>query len=129
MKTRDAAKALYAVARLLDTFPNVELSNINNINIESHNSNTMSNDMIAVNLNTLIRLSAIDKQQWINFARDNNLNIDFRQRDASRDILGKILKYIEKNPEAQKAIESKATKISGAHSAELTNALRLLLGN
>lgn len=128
MKTRDAAKALYAVARLLDTFPNVELDSINKLDIHASNEKAMSNDMIAVNLDTLIKLSTIDKRQWISFANDNNFGIDFRPRDASRDILGKILKYVELHPEAKQAIEKKATKISGSHSNELTNALRLLLG-
>src|SRR5712691_7134220 len=55
----------------------------------------VSTSQIAVNLSTLAELARIDKRQWLNFAREYHLPIETRPRDAARDILGKVLVYLE----------------------------------
>jgi len=128
MKTREAAKMLYALARLLESCPNIEVEHAFSANAERRNTRKeMSSDQLMVNLDTLIKLSSIDKQQWIDFVNSNNISIELRPRDASRDVLGKILKYLEKNPEQKLNIQKKVESIASDNSLELTNALRLLL--
>jgi hypothetical protein len=69
----------------------------------------------------------LDKQQWLNFAREYHLPIETRPRDAARDILGKVLAYLESNPEARKELKEKATKRVSETSPELMRAFAFLL--
>jgi len=82
---------------------------------------------MAVSLSTLVDLARIDKQQWLSFIEENHFPIEFRQRDAARDILGKLLAYLEENPDAREKLKAIATKKSGQASPELMKALAYLL--
>lgn len=128
MKIRDTIKTLKTLISLLEsfegTFQNVE--DIYKIGKTKKNK-SMSEDEIKVNLTTLIKLSSVDKNQWLEFARNNNIEIDIRPRDASRDVLDKILKYLDNNPVAKEKIEAEADATSNVHSPELTKALKILL--
>lgn len=123
MKTKEVIKTLKLLTSLL------EASNKDIIeDIFTKKANNFSHEQLIVNIDTLIKLGSIDKNQWIDFAKANSINIDVRPRDASRDVLDKILKYIEKNPDVQKIIAKKAENVSSMHSPELTNALKILMG-
>lgn len=129
MKTREVAKALYALARLLETCPNIEMDKVVLCEPDASVKRTeMSDSELIVNLDTMVRLSSIDKQQWLDFVKLNNIAIDIRPRDASRDILGKILRFLDANPEAKYRLQNKVETISSESSQQLTTALRLLLG-
>jgi len=64
----------------------------------------MGPDEIKIGLSHLVALSRIDKQEWINLVRENHFSIDLRPRDSSRDVLGKLLKYLENNAEARQKL-------------------------
>lgn len=127
MKTREVSKVLYTLARLLDTCPNMEIDQAIGRVEKAPKNKQMSSEALVVNISTLLKLSAIDKQQWLDFAKSNGISLELRPRDASRDVLGKIFKYLENNPEALAKIERRVESVSPTISVELANALRLLM--
>jgi hypothetical protein len=87
----------------------------------------VSTSQIAVNLSTLAELARIDKSQWLSFVKDYSIPVEARPRDAARDILGKVLNYLESNPEARKQLKERATKRAAETSPELMRAFAFLL--
>ncbi len=126
MKTHDVAKVLAQLAKLLKTGPNVELDHLTSLP-ELGLNRPQSRDEALIGLSTLVNLAKIDKQQWIGIIKDNDLPIEMRPRDASRDILGKLLTYLDQNPEARKRVSESAKQRSSSVSPELTRALSILL--
>lgn len=123
MKSHELAQALITLARLIKSGPNVELAQLKVREVfESH-----SNRDLALNLSTLVSLSSVDKQRWMELIRENGFPIEIRPRDASRDIFGKLCAYLEKNPQAQERLKANVTKTSGKSSPELMRALATLL--
>lgn len=82
---------------------------------------------MAVNLDTLIDLAKIDKSQWLTFIQENGFPISTRSRDASRDLLGKVLRYLEENTEARAKLKENVMRRTGQASPELMKALSVLL--
>jgi hypothetical protein len=123
MKSHELAQALSTLSRLLKSGPNVELSQLKVRELfDSH-----SNRDLALNLSTLVSLSSVDKQKWMELIRENGFPIEVRPRDASRDIFGKLCSYLESNPQAQDRLKANVTKTSGKSSPELMKALATLL--
>ena len=81
---------------------------------------------LALNLATLAALSRIDKHEWIDFIEQHRFPIEIRPRDAARDILGKLLKFLEEEPAAIEYLQHRAQSESVAP-PELSRALRALL--
>src|SRR5208283_4315788 len=105
MKSHELAQALTTLARLLKSGPNVELSQLKVREVfDSH-----SNRDLALNLSTLVSLSSVDKQKWMELIRENGFPIEIRPRDGSRDILGKLCAYLESNLQAQEQLKASAT--------------------
>lgn len=125
MKTHELANALTQMARALKEAPNMEIGDIRILHSEKLLANDGSN--IAVNLQTLIDLSNIDRQQWVAFIEENGFEIQIRQRDGSRDILGKLLKHLEKNAEARKKLKDSISSKASKASPELMKAFSTLL--
>lgn len=121
MKTHDLAKALNALARILKQGSDVEVRDLSISKRDSLRNSTA----IAVNLTTLLELSRIDKNQWQIFIAEHDIPVNVRSRDASRDVLGKLLRYLEKNPEARSKIKRQASMKH--RSPELSKALSWLL--
>ena len=124
MKSHQLAKALRKLAEMLDRASD---SDLDELFVTDHNPKPVSTSHIAVNLSTLAELARIDKQQWLTFVSEYNLPIETRPRDAARDILGKVLNYLELNPEARKALKERATKRVSETSPELMRAFAFLL--
>jgi len=120
MKTHELAKALRALAFVLEKGPNTQVENAR-IAPEG-----ISGAQLAISLSTLTELSRVDKQQWIAFIKDLAFPIDVRPRDASRDILGKLLAYLESNTTAREQLKKASFKESQA-SPELMRAFSSLL--
>ena len=128
MKTYEFAQALTRLAKLLQSLPNTEMSEFEER--VKQTETRISTEGIAVNLATLAALSRIDKQQWVDFITEYRLPIMIRPtKDASRDILGKLLKYLENNPDAQERLKQRADSRSAEASPELMRALDVLLRN
>lgn len=123
MKTHDLARALRLAADLLKAGPNVPLEEVRIVSSDDHGST----GEIAVNLSTLASLSRIDRKQWLAFILEYNLPIEVRPRDASRDILGKLLRYLEEDAAARERLKQKASSTIRQGSPELLKALQSLL--
>lgn len=125
MKTHELADVLESLAKLLRSGPN---STLGDVEIRDKLSRARDQSRhIAVNLATLSKLAEIDKQQWLTFIEEYQLPIDLRPRDAARDIIGKLLRYLDSHPEARKRIETPRTGKTDDESPELMKALSFLL--
>ena len=127
MKTHELSKALIELAHLLQMGPNVDLKGWQPTNHLGQQKLPLSNDSIAVNLSTLASLSNVNKQQWHELIIEYGFPIEIRARDASRDIIGKLLVYLEKNAEARKKLRTGAMKRKSTVSAPLMQALSALM--
>jgi hypothetical protein len=123
MKSHDFAQALTILARLLKSGPDVELSQLQVGAV----TDSYNNRDLALNLSTLVSLSSVNKQKWMELIRENGFPIEIRPRDASRDIFGKLCAYLESNPQAQEKLKASVNKTSGKSSPELMRALATLL--
>ena len=121
MKTHELAKALEQLAKLLKLSPNVELDELKISQKES-----LDAEKIALSLDNLVVLSRFDKKQWIGFFDENNLPIEYRDRDSSYDLLAKLLRYLDKNPPAMEKLKKNIGKNS-TESPELMKAFDFLL--
>lgn len=126
MKTHELARALRRLAKILKAGPNVQLDKL-------HYPLTPTSPIkdsigIALNLATLSALSRVAKAQWASFIREYNLPIRVDQRDSARNILGRLLGYLEKNPGAVDSLRRQAQAKSGDASPELMKALSIILG-
>lgn len=125
MKTHDFAEAMMMLARVIRSGPDVELTR------ESLDRflapRPRNSDEIAVNLATLAALARIQKSEWISFVREYQIPIDLRARDASRDILGKLLRHLEDHPEERSRLERRTVARTAKESPELMKALTILL--
>lgn len=125
MKAHQVAKALRMIAKSLELAPNEELTEDF---LTRQSQVRVDNSTLAVSLSTLANLARIDKKQWLTFATENSIPLELRNRDASRDILGKVLKYLEEHPEAQERLKQSVRRRSAETSPELMKAFSVLLG-
>ncbi len=124
MKTHEFARALRLLAKALDNSPDVELTET----AISPLTKKMDASTMALSLSVLTDLARIDKRQWLSFVQENNLRIDTRPRDGSRDILDKVLRYLMENAEAREQLRERVARKSAHTSPELMRAFAFLLG-
>jgi hypothetical protein len=124
MKTHEIAKHLSALSRVLRAGPNVELTSLR---VEEPASRKVDASAVPVALSTLAMLSEFGKEEWLSFISEHNLPIDVRPRDAARDILGKLLKYLVQNPQVRNQLSHSSGKDRSTTSNELRRTLQLLL--
>ena len=67
------------------------------------------------------------KQDLIELAEALEIPIEVRSADAVRDILGKIIKYINENPRVKERLGQTASKQMPASTSSLTKALSILM--
>ncbi|MCA2013489.1 hypothetical protein LCM17_18505 [Cereibacter sphaeroides] len=125
MKTHDLAKAIMQLGKVLRSLPNQELDELGSI--LSKSTKESSKD-IGVSLSVLAALSKFSKSDWENTARDFDIPVDIRPRDAARDIMGKILNYLAENESERERVAMKSRE-SNDEPSELSNALKFLLSN
>lgn len=133
MYTHEFADALRKFAALLKAGPDVRLSEITSLNKlltpESSSNRLLRPSDMPIALNALLALSTIDKSDWAALVNDLDLPIEIRTRDASRDIMGKVLAHLERNPEARVRLEARVQSKDSRASPELARALSFLLKN
>lgn len=125
MKTHDLAKALTQLGKMLRSLPNQELTELGSTLAISAER---PSDDIGVSLSVLAALSKFSKSDWEKTAREFDIPVDIRPRDAARDIMGKILNYLADNDAERERIAMKSSS-SDDEPSELSNALRFLLSN
>jgi hypothetical protein len=125
MKTHEFAAALTMLAAVLRRAPSQPLDEFFERPAPKRAKPDPSSIPFA--LSTLVSLSEVDKGQWLTFIREQGFSIDIRPRDASRDIIGKLLNFLAENPEARARVANTAQKNKSDSSSELMRALDLLL--
>lgn len=125
MKTHDLAKALTQLGKLLRNLPNQDLAELGSSLSKSASSPSVD---IGVSLSVLASLSKFNKSNWEAIARDFELPVDIRPRDAARDVMGKILTYLAENDAERERVAMKARGTIDEPS-ELSSALKFLLSN
>lgn len=123
MKTYELAKTLRQLAKILESGQNVD---INNLVVDTECSKLNPKE-VAVNLHTLLALSKIDKKQWIELISEFNFPINFEARDSARNILGKLMNYLEANPDAIDILKQKSKPSTSNKLSPLSQALDILL--
>ena len=122
MKIRALSRSLRLLADWLDTLPDQNLDELKVAPLQDH----PRGEALALNVATLAGLSRVDRSAWISFISEHKFPIEVRPRDASRDILGKLLRYLESRPDAVEYLQKKgATSVSV--SSDLSRALKALL--
>ncbi|MEQ8251549.1 MAG: hypothetical protein RIB41_09960 [Oceanibaculum nanhaiense] len=125
MKTHDIARALTVLAKALRNGPNVPIEEAAG---KLHQNLQQDTTGIAVSLSTLASLSSYGKGEWLAVINEFNLPIEIRPRDAARDVLGKLLTYLEQNKAERERITREARNKTKS-SSEVTSALQFLLRN
>ncbi|MEY8215889.1 MAG: hypothetical protein RPR97_15570 [Colwellia sp.] len=129
MKSYDFAKQLSVMAKILKQGPNVELEDLEYstfTNVSSPSFKIEQSDVPKA-LSMLVGLNGVSKAQWINLINDYEFPIELRQRDATRDIIGKLLKFLSQNEEARDRLSGKKIRKNASSSSELADALSILL--
>jgi len=124
MKTHELAKALRLLASLLEKSTNIQLEEVT---IATAGDSKLNSAQMAVSLNTLVELSRVDKQQWLAFIQELGFPIEVGPRDGARNVLGKLLSYLESNKDAREKLKTKSASKGSEASPELMKALSSLM--
>lgn len=131
MKTHELAEALTLFAMMLKRGPNIDVKDlalIDRFSTESTSSRKRSKkDDLPVALSALLSLSRIDKREWIELITDLGLGLEINSRDSSRDVVGKVLRLLEKDAHARNLLATRVQSKQAQASPELMNALSSLL--
>lgn len=134
MKTHDIAKNLNSL--ITDNCaPNLKsaISEASGLLMRSPNMESVDakllkkTDQIAVSLQALISLSKYSKQQWISVIEEFNLPIVLNPRASSRDVVGKVLSYLEANPSVLKTPKRTREKSNTTNTTNLQDTLNKLI--
>ncbi|MFP9137894.1 hypothetical protein ACLI1C_12015 [Devosia sp. XGJD_8] len=124
MKTHDLGRALTQLGKVLRSLPNQD---VDSLGAETFSSQKPDAN-IGISLSALAALSKFSKTDWEKVVKDFALPIELRQRDAARDIMGKILTYLADN-EAERQRIAMSSRSTSDRPSELTSALEFLLKN
>lgn len=132
MYTHELADALKKMASILKNGPNLQLGEISDLvsslaRSSDHVVKPKRSDDLPIALSALLSLARIDKHEWLKLIEDMKLDVEVRPRDASRDIMGKVLRVLEASPEARMRLEKRVNSKDVQASPELARALSSLL--
>jgi hypothetical protein len=75
----------------------------------------------------LAQMASYEKSDLLLLARELNIPVEVRKADAVRDVLGKILKYINDNPDVKDRLSYTAERGDFGGASTLAKALSILL--
>jgi len=132
MNTHDFARQLREMASLLESAPPLEIGEEAMpldppASAPQDATKGKPKKADASPLRLLIALSSYSKKEWMDLTRSLGLTIDVRPRDASRDIMGKVLSALEDHPDAIERLQRSVRNRESHGSPELANALSFLL--
>lgn len=132
MKAYDLAKALTHLSRVLKAGPNVEVEEIGNLSVHSTaartprvKEDTRNTSDKATGLALLAEMASYNKTELMDLAYQLNIPVQVRSADAVRDILGKILRYIQENPDFRNRLAHANPET--AEGSRLAHALAILM--
>lgn len=130
MKTHDLAKALMLLARILRNSHNMELQDWPPRGSKNpHSGSEINTADAATALNVLVGLSRYNKSEWRTLLDEWRLPVPVLTSDSVRDLVGRLLKYLDENPDEGKRIQRESTRKHSKTSPELTKILSYLLGD
>src|SRR4051794_20476344 len=113
MTTHELARAFSKLARILKTGPDIDLDEVRGLetkeglrllgNPKRHTSD-VDPASVAVNVSTLAALSRLNKTQWRGLIDTWGLPIEIPTTYSARDTIGKLLRYLERHPQAMDKI-------------------------
>jgi len=124
MKTHEIAKMLTALAQALRNGPNVNLEQLTYRQPSRQKPNPSD---IPMALSALVALSQFDKAQWRTVIEEYKFPIEVRNTESTRDIVGKILRHLEQDPEARRRLKQAVQRTKSDVNPELMTALNFLL--
>jgi hypothetical protein len=135
MRTHELSRYLIRLARLLRQGPNLDLDFATWESLRfgeparrmREKAAPLGRNDLPVALSALLALSSIDKRDWAELISEMGLKIQIRPRDASRDLLGKVLRVLEHDPIARRNLTDNAKSRRSRASPELVRALSTLL--
>jgi hypothetical protein len=133
MKTHELSKALTQLARVLKAGPNIDLDDLHNLSthIESGRKSETVPSGEAPNkgaaLALLAQMASYSKPQLVELSASLGIPVEIRSADAVRDVLGKILRYIQDNPGVQTRLISSDVARKSSETTPLMRALAILM--
>nr|WP_315384226.1 hypothetical protein [uncultured Sphingomonas sp.] len=127
MKSHSLAKDLIALGEALLRAPNVETKSLNSL-VSLPAAPSKQDQEMAFGVTTLAQLSHYSKAEWLSFAENHNIPIEFNRQDSSRNIMGKIMSYLADNQSEIERVRDSVADVSGS-SNRLNNAFSILLKN
>jgi hypothetical protein len=127
MKTHEFADALLVLARMLKSGRNVELKDWSGPATATNGDGHDTTDA-GLSLAVLAGLSRYSKNQWRVLMKEWAIPVEVRPTDSVRDLVGRLLRYLEEHPDLLRKIKTESAKKSTKASPELLKALSILLG-
>jgi hypothetical protein len=127
MKTHDVARALNTLARALREGENLGLESISIGKSDDGRSQRSLGSNAPAALALLVRLSGYSKNEWRALIKELDLGVEIKTTDSVRDILGRLLKYLNDNKDVHSRLLEKARRPHSDVSPELMKALSILM--
>jgi hypothetical protein len=137
MKTHELAKALTQLSRVLKAGPNIEFEELTNLSTyltSKKPTRTASKKPVdttlaeqGAGLALLAQMANYKKQDLVALAEALDIPLALRPADAVRDVLGKMLKYINENPDVKKRLGQTEDKAIPESASSLAKALSILM--
>lgn len=137
MKTHDLAKALTHFGRVLRAGPNVDFEQLTNLSTYLSTPKTprstrdaadkVEADDKATGLALLAQMASYSKAELLDLAREMGIPIEVRKADGVRDVMGKLLKYLQDHPEIRDRLSSEPSEKAPARTSSLAKALAILM--
>ena len=137
MKTHELAKALTQLSRVLKAGPNIEFEELTNLSMylsskkpapSSRKRPAETSDAEkGAGLALLAQMSNYNKKDLIELADALHIPLEVRPADAVRDVLGKILKFINENPEVKERLAMRHNSDEPSPTSSLAKALSILM--
>jgi hypothetical protein len=126
MKSHELSRALSALAHALRRGPDVPVEGLANL-LTLRGSTAPKESDIPMALSALTALSRFKKSQWESVIKEYKLPIQVRVTESTRDIVGKILRHLEKDADSRRRVRMAVQRSKSDISPELMNALDSLL--
>lgn len=138
MKTHELAKALNHLSRVLRAGPNVDFEELTNLStyLSQPRQTKPTREGVDIREKTekgaglalLAEMASYNKQELLDLAAYLGIPIEVRKADAVRDVLGKILKYVQDNPDFRnRVVHGVNEKEAATRTSSLVRALAILM--
>lgn len=126
MKTHSLAKELISLGEALLRGPNIDSKKLGMIDLSTTPNGSETEAEMAFGITTLAQLSKYKRVEWVQFAEDHSIPVQFNERDSSRNIMGKIMSYLANDEQEIQRVRQSVSH-SKSSSNRLNQALNTLL--